>query len=102
MGMQFVNHKGVAGYPVRVPLGEMWMIRCQIVMGVRENFGVIHRPDTERDHRADQRQHSGRSERRPHAVRCPDLTRKRICDQPADVAQRELSGEQCWAIVLAG
>ena len=102
MRMQFVNHEGVAGYSVRVPLGEMRMIRRQVVVGVREYFRVIRRPDTERDHRADQRQHSGRSERSPHAARSADLTRKRICGQPADMAQRELSGEQCRAIVLAG
>lgn len=99
--MQFVNHEGVAGCSVRVPLGEMRMIRCQIVVGVRENFRVICRPDAERDHRADQRQHCGSSQRRPHTTCCAELTRERICNKPADVAQRELSGEQCRAIILA-
>lgn len=68
MRMQVVDHECVDGFALCMSLRQMRMIRCQIIMGVRNNIRIVHGPDTIRDNRADQRQCSSHGKRSAHAA----------------------------------
>src|SRR3546814_20924052 len=99
--MQFMVHEGMSRTAFWGPLGEMDMARRKRFMVMRHDVEISFRPDEERDHCPDQRQHGGGGERHPHATRRSGLARKRISDQPTHMAERELRSEQGGAIHLS-
>ena len=98
--MQLVDHENVTCPPARMPFEKMGMIEWQIVMPVRYHLDILFGPDSERDHRADQRQGGGGSEGDSHTFERADLPGERIGDEPANMAERELSSEQGGSIFL--
>lgn len=91
--MQIVDHIGV---PVRfrAVLDRMGVVRRKFGMKVPESFRIDLGPSPQTEHQpccGDHRQHE---ESRTHAEPYSSLSRNRICNQPAYMAERKLRGNQ--------
>ena len=88
--MQVVDHVSVA---VMRPCGDVWMVRRQVVMTVRNLGGIVTRPERESRRKSDQAERGECEHCRHAAMAALQPAGQRIGDEPTGMRQRELRGE---------